>query len=136
MFARTIRQRKPVCLKLLLTSLTLGLLWLPVSALAETRLIMAEEQGCVWCERWNREIAEIYPKTAEGKAAPLVRYDLHGEEPDGVSFKNRVHFTPTFILVADGVEVGRIEGYPGEDFFWGLLSMMMDDAGIERDTTG
>ncbi len=136
MFVRTRRQRKPVRLKPLLALLTAGLLWLPFTALAETRLFMAEEQGCAWCERWHREIAGIYPKTAEGKAAPLVRYDLHSETPEGVSFKNRVHFTPTFILVEDGVEVGRIEGYPGEDFFWGLLSMMMDNAGIQRDTTG
>ena len=42
-------------------SLTLALLALPT--LAETRLIMAEEEGCVWCARWNEEIAPIYPKT-------------------------------------------------------------------------
>jgi hypothetical protein len=42
-------------------SLALALLALPT--LAETRLIMAEEEGCVWCARWNEEIAPIYPKT-------------------------------------------------------------------------
>jgi len=47
-----------------------------------------------------------------------------------------VHFTPTFILVDDGREVGRIEGYPGEDFFWGLLGMMFERANIPLDTTG
>ena len=110
--------------------------WLPLPALAETYLLMAEEAGCFWCARWNTEISDIYPKTSEGKAAPLVRYDLHGDTPEGVTFKRRVHFTPTFILVEDGKEVGRIEGYPGEDFFWGLLSMMFDEAGIEIETTG
>lgn len=123
-------------MKSLLTILTAALLALPLSAKAETLLLMAEEHGCVWCERWNEEISAIYPKTAEGKAAPLVRYDLHSETPENVSFERRVHFTPTFILVNDGVEVGRIEGYPGEDFFWGLLSMMLEEAGIAVETTG
>ena len=30
----------------------------------------------------------------------------------------------------DGNEVSRIEGYPGEDFFWGLLGRMLSDAKI------
>lgn len=104
----------------------------PLSASAETILLMAEEDGCYWCAKWTEEIAHIYPKTAEGKTAPLQRYDLHDETPD-VTFDRSVHFTPTFILVNDGAEVGRIEGYPGEDFFWGLLSIMFTQAEIPLD---
>ena len=112
-------------------ALALALL-LPIPAYAQTYLLMAEEAGCYWCAKWNKEIAHIYPKTAEGRTAPLQRYDLHGQTPD-VSFDRRVHFTPTFILVEDGQEVGRIEGYPGEDFFWGLLTMMFERARIPLD---
>ena len=110
-------------------------LGLPHMAMAETYLLMAEEIGCAWCERWNKEIGHIYPKTAEGRAAPLRRYDLHSETPD-VTLDRRVHFTPTFILVRDGAEVGRIEGHPGEDFFWGLLTRIMQDAEIPLDPSG
>jgi len=39
-----------------------------------------------------------------------------------------VVFTPTFVLMGDGVEVGRMEGYAGEDFFWGLLGRMLSQA--------
>ena len=109
--------------------------WLPATGWAETYLLMAEEAGCYWCARWNEEISHIYPKTAEGRTAPLQRYDLHSETPD-VIFTQRVRFTPTFILVEDGAEVGRIEGYPGEDFFWGLLTMMFERAEIPLDNTG
>jgi hypothetical protein len=114
----------------MIKSLVLSLLLsLPVSARADTYLLMAEEAGCFWCARWNAEIAPIYAKTPEGKRAPLRRYDLRGDAPD-VTFDKRVRFTPTFILIEDGIEVGRIEGYPGEDFFWGLMGMMLDRAGI------
>ena len=67
---------------------------------------------------------------------PLQRYDLHSETPENVALSSLVGFTPTFILVEDGQEVGRIEGYPGADFFWGLLGMVMEDAGIPLDTAG
>jgi hypothetical protein len=105
------------------------MLMAPLPVLADTYLLMAEEDGCFWCAKWNKDIAHIYPKTAEGKAAPLRRYDLHSETPD-VEFACRVHYTPTFILVEDGKERDRIEGYPGEDFFWSLLSMMLTRAEI------
>ncbi|MGX9353917.1 thioredoxin fold domain-containing protein [Roseobacteraceae bacterium S113] len=98
-------------------------------AVADPILLMAEEDGCYWCARWHDEIAPIYPKTVEGRTAPLQTYDLHHETPD-VVFDTKVRFTPTFILVEDGRELARIEGYPGEDFFWGLLSMMFEQAGI------
>lgn len=101
----------------------------PIAANADTVLFMAEENGCYWCAKWNEEIAHIYPKTAEGRTAPIQRFDLHSENPD-VEFTQKVRFTPTFILVSDGKEVGRIEGYPGEDFFWGLLEMMFERADI------
>ncbi len=99
----------------------------PLTTHAETVLLMAQEDGCFWCQRWDREIAPIYPKTAEGKQAPLRRYDI-GSPPVDVTLAQRVHFTPTFVLLVDGVEQARIEGYPGEDFFWGLLANMLQRA--------
>ena len=111
------------------------MLILPVGGWAEVRLLMAEEVGCIYCARWNAEISEIYPKTPEGQAAPLQRYELNRDDPE-VDFASRVRFTPTFILVSNGVEIGRIEGYPGEDFFWGLLGMMLRDANIPMAESG
>lgn len=101
------------------------------TAWAELSLVMVEEHGCVWCERWNEEIAPIYPKTEEGKLAPLRRVDIHATRPEDLTFDRRLSFTPTFVLMDDGKEVARIEGYPGEDFFWGLLAMMLTEAGVE-----
>jgi len=101
------------------------------SAAAETVLVMVEEKGCVWCAQWNDEIAHIYPKTTEGKAAPLRRMDIRTERPDDLTFSQSLNFTPTFVLMVDGQEVSRIEGYPGEDFFWGLLGQMLSDASID-----
>lgn len=102
-------------------ALCLFLVGLPILGNA-AELIMFEEAGCPWCARWNDEIAPIYPKTTEGKIAPLRRVDLHGDWPEDLPELKPVHYTPTFVLIADGKEVGRILGYPGEDFFWGLLA--------------
>lgn len=103
---------------------------------AEMLLYMAQEHGCYWCGKWDEEIADIYPKTVEGQTAPLIRFDIHDQKPEGVTFKRAVNFTPTFILVKDGLELSRIEGYPGEDFFWGLLSKMLKSAQSDEKIAG
>ncbi|WP_299788128.1 thioredoxin fold domain-containing protein [uncultured Marivita sp.] len=97
------------------------------SASAEPQLVMVEQPGCVYCERWDAEIAPAYPKTAEGQFAPLVRADLRAGPPDGVTYARRVVFTPTFVLIDEGEELARIEGYPGEDFFWPLLTKLLEE---------
>ncbi len=109
---------------------------LTLSVRAETFLLMAEEKGCMWCARWNSEIAHIYPKTPEGQTAPLRRFDVHQDDPEDVTFQRPVRFTPTFVLVKDGMETGRIEGYPGEDFFWGLLGQLFERARIDINASG
>jgi hypothetical protein len=100
-----------------------GLIMLAQPALA-LELVMFDEDGCVWCARWTEEIGPIYPKSEEGRIAPLRRVDLHEPRPDDLVDIRPVAFTPTFVLIDGGQEIGRIEGYPGEDFFWGLLDVI------------
>lgn len=117
--------------------LSLAVLLLPFHpAWAETFLLMGEQRGCHYCERWHDEIGHIYPKTDEGATAPLRQFNIHKGPPEGVTLTRSVRFTPTFILIEDGQERGRIEGYPGEDFFWGLLGKLLDRADIKIVTSG
>lgn len=88
-------------------------------------LVMYRTAGCPYCAAWDRAIGPIYPKTDIGKRAPLRHADIGSRNLPGVVLKSPVRFTPTFVLVDDGRELGRIEGYPGEDFFWGLLERLM-----------
>jgi len=94
----------------------------PASA---AELIMLEEDGCPWCEAWNEEVGVVYHKTTEGKLAPLRRLDIHAPLPADLKFLIKGGYTPTFVLVDNGRELGRIRGYPGEDFFWGLFGQML-----------
>lgn len=89
---------------------------------------MFEQPGCIHCAAWDREVAPEYPLTEEGRAAPLRRLQLRDRLPEGLTLVSPPVFTPTFVLVEDGVEAGRIEGYPGEDFFWPLLAQLIAQA--------
>ena len=95
------------------------------ASLSATELVMMEEEGCGWCERWREEVGVVYDRTPEGKVAPLRLVDVHEPLPNDLQFLKPAYFTPTFILVSEGREIGRIQGYPGEDFFWALLGQLL-----------
>ena len=89
-------------------------------------LVMLEQPGCVWCKRFNEEIAPQYAKTEEGRRAPLRRVDITKPWPEDLAAVAPERLTPTFVLVDEGKEISRIRGYPGDEFFWSLLDGMLD----------
>ena len=89
-------------------------------------LLYVYEPGCPYCRLWDREIAPVYPKTAEAKRAPLQAIDRHDPALAALKLASPVRYTPTFVLMENGAELGRIEGYPGEGFFWGRLAGLLE----------
>ena len=96
-----------------------------INASSAAELVMFETAFCEWCEAWDRAVGVVYHKTEEGRAAPLRRVELHAPRPEGLESIEGIVYTPTFVLVEDGSEIGRINGYPGDDHFWGLLGEMV-----------
>ena len=116
------------------------LIVLPAGA---AELVMFESPYCEWCERWDEEVGQVYAKTSEARAAPLRRVDIDDDRPADLKGLRQVEdadlraqaerfcalhhlqLRPTFVLMDKGREVGRITGYPGEEFFWGLLQQLL-----------
>jgi hypothetical protein len=108
----------------LITAAVLG------SAVSAAELQMYRRVGCPWCEAWDREVGPIYGKTDIGRRIPLRMVDLSGERPR-VSLKTPIIYTPTFVLIDNDREIGRIQGYPGDAFFWGLLEQLVQQLNSE-----
>jgi len=93
------------------------------------QLVMFEDESCLWCERFREEILPYYHKTEEGRRAPLRMVNIHAPRPPDLKGIRKVVYTPTFVLVdGRGRELGRIEGYPGEEFFWFRLQKLLKKA--------
>jgi|SRR5262249_29266892 len=108
-----------------------ALLSCPAAGAAE--LVMFERAGCPYCAQFDREIAPIYGRTDESRAAPLRRVDINAPIPPDLGAVTVERITPVFVLVDRGREIGRIRGYPGEDNFWGLLAGMISDLPVTDD---
>jgi hypothetical protein len=112
--------------RLLIGAATAGLLAaaaIPGADAAE--LLYVFEPGCPYCRLWDREIAPVYLKTEEAGRAALQPIDRNDPVLAGMKLASPVRYTPTFVLMENGAELGRIEGYPGEDFFWGRLAALI-----------
>lgn len=88
-------------------------------------LVMFRRVGCPYCHAWDRAVGPAYPNSELGRQAPLRMVDIDRDQRPRIELQRPVVYTPTFVLVEDGREIGRIEGYAGEGFFWGLLENLV-----------
>lgn len=106
--------------------LVIGSLFANAALAGPAELVMFDQPGCVWCQKFEREIAGAYANSEEGGRAPLRRVDIRSQASSGLELSTAVRITPTFVLAQDGREIGRLTGYPGRDFFWTELATLIE----------
>jgi hypothetical protein len=114
--------------RLLVLAALAAAVWTPlisIKAVHAAELVMFASPHCEWCEAWDRDVGVVYHKTEEGRLAPLRRVEHYAPRPVDLGAVDAVVYTPTFVLMDRGRELGRITGYPGEDHFWGLLGVLL-----------
>jgi thioredoxin-related protein len=93
-------------------------------AAAAAELVMFDAAWCGYCKKFKREVAPTYNSTAAGRIFPLRIIDIDREKPD-FSLKEAVRGTPTFVIVAEGMEIARFSGYGGPDHFYGTMEKIV-----------
>ena len=115
--------------KLLFFSLVIIFLFFSKSTFAENKLLMITADYCIYCQIWEKEIGNIYPKTEISKSFPLERIEL-----DEYLFDNDINdtnnyetkITPTFVFYRGNNEIGRITGYSSAEMFWWQVDEILD----------
>lgn len=102
-------------------------------ATAPAVLVVISDPGCPYCARWERDVAPGYEASEDGKLFPLARRDRRA--PD-VAFIPRIVYSPTFVMLVRGQEVGRIVGYSGSELHWSQLAALIEDARAALQRTG
>ena len=86
------------------------------------QLVMITSSHCPWCEAFEDDVGKGYDLTEEALVYPLRRHDFYKAMPDDLAHLTPATMTPTFIVMRNGAEVGRIIGYPGAELFWWRIS--------------
>lgn len=91
------------------------------AAAAEARLIMVTSEYCPYCQAWERDVGVVYDKSPYATKLPLSRVKIGSKMPDNVAIEKPVIGTPTFLIIRNGREIDRQNGYiNAEMFFWWL----------------
>jgi hypothetical protein len=114
-------RRWPVIARVIVS---ISLLLLATGAHA-AELLVVEDPRCGPCILFDRQIGPIYAKTDEGRVAPLHRIAYGKPAPAPYAFIGQPKVAPTFVLVDQGREVGRIEGYSSDELFWMSLASLI-----------
>lgn len=94
-------------------------------ALTGTELIAFEAPGCRYCPVFRRDVAPSYPASRAGKMAPLRFVDVNEPAAAALSLARPITIVPTVVLVRDGVEIGRIDGYVGRANMHHILDTLL-----------
>jgi hypothetical protein len=97
----------------------------PASA---AELLVVGRENCAYCKAWEIEVGRVYERTEEARVAPLRRVHIDDVPALNYDLAERVIYTPTFILLERGREVGRIIGYADEATFWGSLGALLRES--------
>ena len=90
-------------------------------------LLYFYSQSCSYCEQWDEEVGSIYDKTEESSLLKLRRVNIHDVIADDVAHIKGIIYTPTFVAIDGGREIGRIVGYGGDIFFWQHIEILLKD---------
>jgi thioredoxin-related protein len=97
----------------------------PVPHLGNLQLVVMEADGCIYCGLFRRDVLPSYEASDSGKDMPIRFVDVNDVDKTGIEFESPVDILPTFVIVKDNREIGRIPGYMGpEDFFHSISYLL------------
>lgn len=94
---------------------------------AVLEVVAVEAPGCSYCNLFRRDIAPAYAASAAAKTAKLRFLDLNDKAIDAIRFAQPISLVPTVVVVKDGVEIARINGYVAPHSFYALIKSVLNE---------
>ena len=92
-------------------------------------LVVFEIEGCAYCGVFRRDVLPSYQLSQHAKEAPIRFVDVNDPAADRIRLDGNISMVPTFVLLKDNHEVGRIPGYLAPESFFQLLKQLIQQAG-------
>jgi hypothetical protein len=121
-FSSKVKKMVPT-LRVLLAAAAISVFTSSFAGAAE--LVMVDVAWCSYCAKVRREVAPSYGETAAGKVAPLRKVSPLKSWPQDLAAVTPAPFTPVFILVDRGREIGRFMGYTDAAAVWAKLNPLL-----------
>ncbi|MCH9808358.1 MAG: thioredoxin family protein [Alphaproteobacteria bacterium] len=85
---------------------------------ANLQLVVLEVPGCIYCGIFRRQLLPNYKASKQGRKVPVRFVDLNDPALGEIGLTQPVGVVPTFVVLENNQEIGRIPGYVSHhDFF-------------------
>jgi thioredoxin-related protein len=92
-------------------------------------LVVMEAPGCTYCGLFRRDVLPSYQASERAKEMPIRFVDINDATADALGLDAPVDVVPTFVVLKNNREVGRIPGYTGPEFFFHTINHLLAGAG-------
>lgn len=100
----------------------------PLPASGNLQLIVMEAPGCIYCTIFRRDVLPAYEVSERGKEMPVRFVDVNDVEQSGIGLDAPIDILPTFVVIKDNHEVGRIPGYVGPENFYHSINYLLSSS--------
>jgi len=100
----------------------------PIPSNGNMELVVIEAPGCIYCTLFRRDVLPSYAASPRSKDLPIRFVDINDEAASAISIDYPVDIVPTFLVLKNNKEVGRIPGYTGPEFFFHTINYLLSTA--------
>ncbi len=100
----------------------------PMPKAGNMELVVLEAPGCTYCTLFRRDVLPSYEASPQSKDLPIRFVDINDEAADALGIDYPVDIVPTFVVLKNNKEVGRIPGYTGPEFFFHTINYLLSTA--------
>jgi len=101
----------------------------PIPTGSALELVVLEAPGCTYCGLFRRDVLPSYQASERAKDMPIRFVDINDKAADALGLDAPIDIVPTFVVLKNNHEVGRIPGYTGPEFFFHTINNLLAGAG-------
>lgn len=98
-----------------------------IPKLTNFELVVLEADGCTYCSLFRRDVLPSYQTSERAKDVPIRFIDVN-DVPATMQLDTPVDIVPTFVVLKQNKEVGRIPGYVGPENFFHSINYLLGSA--------
>lgn len=86
-----------------------------------SEVVVFEIGGCRYCTAFRDNLGARYLASTTNAVAPLRYVDVGKLDASAFQLRSEITTVPTIVLLQDGKEVDRVEGYPVSEALFGMV---------------
>lgn len=91
-------------------------------------IVVMEAPGCIYCSLFRRDVLPSYEASKRARSVPVRFLDVNDLEKSNLDLDGPVDIVPTFVVLKDRREMGRVPGYVGPENFFHALNHILGQA--------